>query len=126
MPDIHTRDAVYIRNLNGYTAIAYPPLYIRATNEHLSARFEGAEFSKEQAELLAQTIAPQLFPEEGTEPWRKPIREVYADLAETVQSYTRDLSASKAGGWDEEAVTESLSSLLDALNGTLDKLEGLL
>lgn len=126
MSDIHTRDAVIIPDLNGYTIPVYPPLYIRATTENIPARIDRAEFSKDQAELLARTVAPQLFPEEGTEPWRKPVREIYKDLQETEQSYRRDRNAAAAGDWTATQVRDSLTDLLDNVRRTLDKLEELL
>lgn len=128
MPDIHTRDMVCIPDLNGYTIAVYPPLYIRASAENFPARINSAEFSKDQAEILARTIAPQLLPQAGLEPWRTPIREVYADLCETVQSYSRDLRAIQhpKTRWTAVQVTDSLSGLLVALQGTLDRLEVLL
>jgi hypothetical protein len=126
MSDIQTRDAVHLHTLHSAIVTAYPPLYIKATNENYPAAFMGHPFSKGQAELLARTVAPQLFPEEGTEPWRKPIREAYVDLSQTVRSYGRDLFASREANWDAGALTQSLSGLLEALNGTLDRLEKLL
>jgi hypothetical protein len=88
----------------------------------------GHDLPKDQAELLARTVAPHLFPQVGTEPWRTPVRAVYADLAETVQSYSRHRSAIQhpETPWTAEQVTDSLLGLLAALQGTLDKLEELL
>ena len=122
---IYTRDTVPIQTDKG-VLYALSPVYRRDTTEFWPAVADGHSLSKGQAELLARTVAPHLFPQEGTEPWRTPIRETYADLAETVQSYGRDLRASGEADWDAGALTQSLSGLLDALNGTLDRLEKLL
>ena len=83
---------------------------------------------KADAELLARTVAPHLFPTEGLEPWRTPVREIYADLAETEQSYRRDLQASQSAEtpWTVEQIGQSLAGLLGALQVTLEKLEELL
>lgn len=117
----YSRDTVTIQTDKGLL-YALPPVHRRDTTEFWPTVAAGHSLSKDQAELLSRTVAPHLFPEEGTEPWRKPVREIYADLAETVQSYTRELNISAA---DEEA-RDTLSDLLGALQGTLDKLEELL
>lgn len=120
------RDATYVNTIHCAKIAVYAPKYVRASVETYNAAILGHEFAKPEAELLARTVAPQLFPEEGLETWRTPIREAYADLAETVQSYNRDLRASGEADWDAGALTQSLSGLLEALNGTLDRLEKLL
>lgn len=123
MPEItYSRDTVLIQT-DSDPLYALPPVHRQDTTEFWRAAVEGRTLSKDQAELLARTVAPHLFsgPEKDS-----PLQRIHADLSETVQSYNRDLEASIVGSWDEEALTESLSGLLEALNGTLSTLEDLL
>jgi hypothetical protein len=126
---MRSKDTVFIQAEGGSLSVS-PPVPYNGVQSPQPAELETDDqlftLSPVDAELLARTIAPQLFPEDGTEPWRTPIRETYADLAETVQSYGRDLRASGEANWDAGALTQSLSGLLEALNGTLDRLEKLL
>jgi hypothetical protein len=126
---MHTKDTIQVRTESGTLYVA-PPRRFTGLSPALPAQLEihdqTLSLFAEDAELLARTVAPQLFPEEGTEPWRKPIRETYVDLSQTVRSYGRDLFASREANWDAGALTQSLSGLLDALQGTLDRLEKLL
>jgi hypothetical protein len=123
-----TRDGVQLRTGHNAVVTAYAPVHRRDTTEFWPANFMGHDLPKDQAELLAHTVAPHLFPEEGEEPWRKPIREIYKELQETIQSYTRDWQAFKFSEvpWSADQVADSLSGLLRALQGTQDKLEELL
>jgi hypothetical protein len=121
-----TRDGVQLRTGHNAVVTAYAPVHRRDTTEFWPANFMGHDLPKDQAELLARTVAPHLFPAPEDEPWRKPVREIYSDLQETEQSYTRDLRAAKSADWEAKDVVTSLSALLQALNGTLEMLEDLL
>lgn len=121
----YTRDTVTIQTDKGLL-YALPPVHRRDTTEFWPAVAAGHGLSKDQAELLARTVAPHLFPEEGTEPWRKPVREIYEELLRTERSYRRDRNAAAAGYWTATQVRDSLTDLLDAVRGTLRQLEELL
>lgn len=121
-------EAVLVKTLEGEHISAYTP--VRSTVQGIGntpATIETADafyqFSAQDARILAQTIAPDLDPEQVKEDLLKPYQDKAAaalkEMTETVESWTRELIAARQSQWEGHQLADSMENLLLALSPVL-------
>lgn len=124
---MRSKDTVFIQAEGGSLSVS-PPFSSNGVIPPQPVELETDDqlfiLSPVDAELLARTIAPQLF--EQTVPNPDPLQDIYDDLKETHDSYRRDRNAAQAGDWTATQVRDTLTDLLDRVRRTLQQLQELL
>lgn len=113
------REATPVESHQG-TVFVYPPVFgMQPLPAEISTPPGNFRFTQTEARHLAQTICPDLAPEQVKEDLLKPYQDKAAaalkEMTETVDSWTRELIAARQSQWEGHQLADSMENLLAAL-----------